>query len=529
MERLKENKISFYSIVISFMFLIYIGSIFIGSTLLFAAHMSMTSFNFFIFPIIAMFIAKYFLNKDNSGVTWKFMIFSIILFFISTGLLASINNIIWDYSYDSLAYHQEAVIAIKNGWNPFYQSRMPMNLWVMHYAKASCVFAASIFKITNRIESAKILSSFLPLILLVLSFGTFYLITKKRKILSGFAALILILNPVILGQSFTYYVDSMLGIYVIFLIINLVLILFYKDLTLFKYLTLVNIAVFLSNIKFTGLAYAGIILLAFLICSFFFNEKKYNIRLLIFLICSLVITVGIVGFNPYVTNTINNGNPLYPLAGKGKINIMTNNTPLDYRYDGQFEQFYKSMIAVPSTLNPNGKPAKSFSQLFEVNSHVLTFYAGVDARMRGFGVYSILFLPISFIGLLYLLATCRNKKVLLYSILTLIFTFAVLFAGGAFWWARYINFIWLIPVGVGMLMVLKKSKISKVIGLLLLILLFVNSAILIPTMINYKIKQSDAVKNYIFSKQPLVIYENNFEPSYINKAKEFHLKYKIVK
>lgn len=528
MQRLKENKVAFYSILISFMFLIYIGSIFIGSTLLFVIHISMTKFNFFVFPIIAMFIAKYFLDKDNSSVTWKFMIFSIICFFVSAGLLAWANNILWDYSYDSMAYHQEAVIAIKNGWNPFYQSRIPMNLWVMHYAKASCVFAASIFKITNRIESAKILSSFLPLILLVLSFGTFYLITKKRKILSGFAALLLVLNPVILGQSFTYYVDSMLGIYVIFLIINIVLILFFKDLTLFKYLALVNIAVFLSNIKFTGLAYAGVILLAFLICSFFFNEKKYNIRLLIFLVCSLIITVGVIGFNPYVTNTINNGNPLYPLAGKGKINIMTNNTPLDYRYDGQFEQFYKSMIAVPSTINPNGKPAKSLSQLFEVNSNVLTFYAGVDARMRGFGVYSILFLPISFIGLLYLLATCRNKKVLTYSIVTLIFTIGTLLAAGSFWWARYINFIWLIPVGVGTFMVLKKSKISKIIGILLLILLFVNSAILIPTMISYKIRQSNSVKTYVFSK-PLVIYQNNFEPSFINKAKEFNLKYTIVK
>ena len=528
MERLKDNKIAFYSILISFMFLIYIGSVFIGSTLLFAIHVSMTSFNFIVFPIIAMFIAKYFLNKDNSGVTWKFMIFSIIFFFVSAGLLAWANNIIWDYSYDSLAYHQEAVIAIKNGWNPFYQSNIPMNLWVMHYAKASCVFAGSIFKLTGRIESAKILSSFLPLILLVLSFGTFYLITKRKMILSAFAAIILVLNPVVLGQSFTYYVDSMLGIYVIFLIINLVLILFFKDLTLFKYLTLVNVAIFLANIKFTGLAYAGVILLAFLISSFFFNDKKYNIRLLIFLICSLVITVGVVGFNPYVTNTINNGNPLYPLAGKGKINIMTNNTPLDYRYDGQFEQFYKSMIAVPSIKNPNGKPATSVGELFMVNKNVLKFYAGVDARMRGLGVYSIIFLPISFIGLLYLLATCRNKKALIYSGLTLVFTIGTLLAAGSFWWARYINFIWLIPVGVGTLMILKKSKISKIIGILLLILLFVNSAILIPTMIRYKVNHSNGVKAYVFTK-PLVIYQNNFEPSFINKAKEFDLKYTIVK
>ena len=73
-----------------------------------------------------------------------------------------------------------------------------------------------------------------------------------------------------------------------------------------------------------------------------------------------------------------------------------------------------------------------------------------------------------------------------------------------------------------------KSKISRIIGLLLLILIFVNSAMLLPTMINFKINQSNGVKKYIFAK-PLVIYQNNFEQSFINKAKEFDLKYTIVK
>lgn len=528
MYKLKENKTSYYSILISFMLLIYIGSIFIGSSLLFVVHIPITELNFFIFPIIAMFIAKLFLNKDKSNTTWTFMIFTLILFFVVSGILMFVNNIVWDYSYDSLAYHQDGVIALKNGWNPFYQSNIPMNLWVMHYAKAAPIFAATIFKFTGKIATAKILTSFLPLVLLLLSFGTFYLITKKKKILSIIAAIILVLNPVIIGQSFTFYVDSMLAMYVIFIIIGVFLILFSSDLHLFKYLALVNIAIFLCNIKFTGLAYAGIILFAFFICSLFFNDAKYNIRLLIFLICSLVITVGVIGFNPYITNTIHNGNPLYPLAGKGKINIMTNNTPLDYRYDGQFEQLYKSLIAVPSTTNPNGEAAKSISQLFEVNHNVLTFYSGVDARIRGLGVYSIIFMPIAFICAIYLFIRCRDKRILLFSLLTSIFVMAVVILGGSFWWARYVAFLWLVPVGVFTLMILKKSIISRIIGIVMLALVFVNSAIIIPTCISYKINQSNGVKNYLFSK-PLIIYQNNFEAAYINKANEFHLPYKIQK
>ncbi|MGL5821715.1 MAG: hypothetical protein ACRCYE_08805 [Sarcina sp.] len=528
MEKIKDNKLSYFTIILALLFTIYIGSVFIGSTLLFVIHIPITKFNFIIFPIISMIIAKVALNKDKQRLSWKSLIFSLILFFLICGILALINNSIWDFSYDSRAYHQEAVIALKNGWNPFYQSNIPMNIWVMHYAKASCVFAATIFKLTNRIESAKILTTLLPIILLVLSIGIFNLITKGKKILSIFTAIILVLCPVTIGQMFSYYVDSLLGIYVIMLIMVVFIILFFKDLHYFKYFALINIAVFLSNIKFTGLAYAGVILLAFLICSFIFNKKTYNIKLLIFLIISLIITVGVVGFNPYITNTINNGNPLYPLAGKGKINIMTVNTPSDFRYDNSFEQFYKSMVAIPSLNNPSGSSAKNLKQLLGVNKGVLELYSGTDARLRGFGVYSIIFLPIAIIGMFYLLFTCRDKKRLLFSLLIIIFLTATFLAAGSFWWARYIPFIWLLPVGVGLLMMLKKSNISKIIGFVLLVLILVNSLIIIPTAIHTKINDSNKLKTYIFTK-PLIIQEGPFMPSYINKAKEFNLNYTIEK
>lgn len=112
------------------------------------------------------------------------------------------------------------------------------------------------------------------------------------------------MSPINIAQVFTYYVDSELGIYIIILLITLILILFFKDLVYFKYFALVNIATFLVNIKFTGLAYAGVILGAFVLCNFIYNNKKYNIKLITFLIFSFIFSVCIIRFNPYVTNTI---------------------------------------------------------------------------------------------------------------------------------------------------------------------------------------------------------------------------------
>ena len=84
------------------------------------------------------------------------------------------------------------------------------------------------------------------------------------------------------------------------------------------------------------------------------------------------------------------------------------------------------------------------------------------------------------------------------------------------------------PVGVGFFFSLKKSKILRRGGISLLILIFINSIMIVPGAIGIKIYYSNKLKNYIFSK-PLIIKENNFTPSYINKAKEFDLKYTIEK
>lgn len=529
LKMIKDNKLSYYLIIISFMFIAYIGSIFIGGASLFIFGISIIKLNFIVFPIITMFIAKLILNKDKEYISFKFLIFTLIGFFVLVVILALINNYIWDVSYDSLAYHELGVSNLYKGWNPFYNSKdANINLWVMHYTKASSIFAASIYKLTGTIASAKLITTLLPIVLFTLSFAVFNLIIKNRKWLSIFAAFILVINPVFIGQAFSFYVDATLGVYVIILIINLFLILFYKDLLFFKYFALINVAVFLINIKFTGLAYAGVILLAFLIVSFIYNSKKYNKNLIVFLICGFIFSVVIIGFNPYVTNTLNNGNPLYPLAGKGKINIMTNNTPKDFRGDNGFYQAYRSLIGVPTLQDSKGAKAHTIQGLFGVNGNTLQYYSGEDARIRGFGVYSIIFIPLSFIGALYLLITCRKKKLLISSILTLVFVSGIAIAGGGFWWARYVPFLWGLPLLVGLFMFLRKGKVIKTIGMAFLILMFVNSIIIMPYALYYKIKGSNGMKEYIFEKN-LVIQKGEFSKAYKNIAQQYHLDYKYEK
>ena len=92
LNRIEDNKASYYSILISFMFLAFIGSIFIGSALLFYIKVPVNGVSFVIFPIITMIIGKFVLNKDRKNVSWKFLILTLIGFFVLVAILAVINN-----------------------------------------------------------------------------------------------------------------------------------------------------------------------------------------------------------------------------------------------------------------------------------------------------------------------------------------------------------------------------------------------------------------------------------------------------
>ncbi|MPQ42589.1 hypothetical protein [Clostridium tarantellae] len=524
---LKKNKITYYIILVSLIFLCIIGSVFLGSSFLFIFKIPITRINFLIFPIIAIVVIKYLFKKDNEKISWTFLIFTLLSFFLISGILAIVCNYIWDYSYDSLWYHQEGIVRLAKDWNPFYEWQpKDINIWVNHYAKAPWIFAATICKITGYIETGKILSVLLPIISGFLSFAIFYLITKGRIFLSSIGALILIMNPVNISQIFTYYVDSQQGCYIIFLLMILYLIIFTKGFKYFKYFSLFNIAIFLSNIKFTGLAYSIAILGMYLIYVFITKENNKKIKVFNFLLISLIITVGIVGFNPYITNIINKGNPLYPLAGKEKIDIMTDNIPSEFRYDNEFNKLIKSLIAYPIDENIYGNRT-DLKDMFVLNEDVIKYYSNTDPRVRGFGIYSPIFFPITLLLMCILLIISKNKKVKIVSILCLIGLIGITLYGGEFWWARYMAFTWIFPVLTAILCCINKKNIIKISGSFLLVLLFINSITLIPSL-KYKIKKGKDSREYFFSiSKPIEILNDKFKYSKVNKAEEYHISYII--
>jgi hypothetical protein len=82
------------------------------------------------------------------------------------------SGTLYDLSVDGQYYHQAAIIAMHNGWDPLTQELPPAgeNLWIEHYPQGAWSHAAVLYRVMGRIEPAKALN----LLLLLASFGVCY-------------------------------------------------------------------------------------------------------------------------------------------------------------------------------------------------------------------------------------------------------------------------------------------------------------------------------------------------------------------
>ena len=132
----------------------------------------------------------------------------------------------YDLTYDGNAYHKTAIAFMKEGWNPLYESArdfqqdhttvIPINekskvdIWIEHYPKATWIIGALMYNLTDNIEAGKAVTIILTIMVLILSYNILSKIFSKKWTI--IFSLLLTLNPIVLGQFFSYYLDGLLGI-----------------------------------------------------------------------------------------------------------------------------------------------------------------------------------------------------------------------------------------------------------------------------------------------------------------------------
>ena len=172
--------------------------------------------NAILFPL-SLFIAAlvFYLVLNSEGYTkqtfWGVLVFvtGLSVFFFA------LSGHFYDFSFDGQWYHQDAIILLKNGWNPFYDLPILDEIasgknanYINCYPKAPWTISACLYATTGAIEYAK----FYQLILLAASFFLSLHFTLRWFTLSLVSAsllsFVIAFSPVVVGQSLSFYVDG---------------------------------------------------------------------------------------------------------------------------------------------------------------------------------------------------------------------------------------------------------------------------------------------------------------------------------
>nr|NJM03089.1 hypothetical protein [Desulfobacula sp.] len=268
--------------------------------------------------------------------------------------------------------------------------------------------------------------------------------------------MILALNPVAVCQSLTYYVDGqtwsllLAAAYLIFLFV------LEKRGAWNMMLFLVILA--LANIKFTSLVYLLVMLAGYYLILLVTRPGKELIQTVRVTGGAVLIAVLCIGFNPYVTNSLINGHPFYPVYGENKVDIITGNAPHEFKDKNRFEKFYLSFLGRSGNLMRTWSDEKIDLKVpFTLDLKEIKAMAGCDVRVAGFGpFFSGIFLASA---LLYVLSKAGkwgrgmgekesdrfSGKVSWIDALLFFVVFSVVI-NPEFWWARYVPQLWAVPV-----------------------------------------------------------------------------------
>lgn len=384
----------------------------------------------------------------------------------------ALSALFLDLSIDGQTYHQEAIIQLKQGWIPTYQTYQGLHAaWINHYAKGSEVFAGVIYAATQQIELGKALN---PLLIVSSFFVSFAAIVKAKRVAvptAAFFALLAALNPVSVYQAFSYYVDGPLAS-LLLISLALLYILFVEV----RWLSLVGLAatlILLANMKFTGLVYA-VLVLAGAGLLYLLWKRPYRLwPTAISAAVGLGLAGVVVGFNPYVINTWQKGHPFYPLAGTSTVNIMTTNMPADFHEKNRFEKLLVAFFA--RSENVTAPKETQLKVPFTVAPSELDIFFIPDTRIGGFG-------PLFGGALLLWLGLAIALGFGKVPGLAFLGASIALLVGSSVinpeaWWARYAPQLWLVPLITCLVAWSSQRRWAKAASALLLLVLAANVAL----------------------------------------------------
>lgn len=424
-----------------------------------------------------------------------------------------------DGSWDGLAYQQEGVLRLAAGWNPLTEDArrygQGADLYVNHYPKGGSIPAASVASATGRLEAGKLFNLTLAVAAFAMASAALLQLTALRPGTALLLGALAALNPVFVGQALTFYVDGMLAELLAVLVAALALWIWKPN---WRLLAIACVAVCLIiNVKFTGIGYAGALVAVATLVVWRRHGTAPMIRFASAGLLAAVVGFAVIGYAPYVLNTVEKGGPFYPIspAPPDRADSLVFWRPVNLFDRDRVTRFLVSNFSESESVRP---PRSSQLKIpFSLSASERTSIYGPDLEVGGFGPLfggALILVAVSAAALLLTPAT-RSAAVL-----------ALLITGGLFasvlmhsetWWARFVPQAWLmlIPVSAVGLSLSRRSAQWWLAATCVLVAL-ANAALTGASAVRLQFAYRQAVEASLeeigSAPQPISVYLDTFPP-----------------
>ncbi len=399
-----------------------------------------------VFPVAMLIgpVLYFFQNRKQSAVTFRPLLGYALVLLFSFGLSA----LFWENTYDGQTYHWQTFTSLMNGWNPWralLPDAVPNAIFINHYPKGQELFAAAANCFFGSDEMGKAAGPILAAATFCYGYALLRRHLSRKK--SGILALLLVANPVILCQLFTYMPDGLLACSLMLLAGGL----FHAFggrksgwwMALFA-------AAILISLKFTGLVYAVAL---FGLAGIFWLWRARGLNKSVFVFAGksaliLLFSTFFISANPYATNLLRGHHVFHPLMGKEAVNIMVGtNSPPSFAQKTRVEKLALSLFARSGNVHGAAvAPEPALKIPFTFRPKEWTVFKAPSVLYSGFGpLFSgVLLLSAALAFFIFKRNRESGKHLAVFTTLVLL----LVLINPESWLARYVPHLWLLPVGV---------------------------------------------------------------------------------
>ena len=486
--------------------------------------------SFFISSFLSVFLSK---RDDHKAIkTYLPIVYSFILVVFS--LLFS--TLYYDFSFDGQWYHHPAIYKLEGGWNAFINPLIDAHKSILHFPKGTWYFSASIFSTLGVFETGKCLNIIMMAVASLMAYATLrdYNVSKIKSLA---LSCLIILHPVVWSEITTFQNDN--NLYLSLAIYSFAIFSWLRTKDKVPLLLGVMSSIFLINTKFTGLVFL-IVFAFFGFVYFSIYKPKFILKYIAVHAIIIIMGVGVFGFNPYVTNLIHRGHPLYPIMGTAKYPSHISNgkdgneiheTPKNMMGKPTLTRFFYANFSRPSNAPYNNQ--RNAELIFPLSSKVSDWdvYRFHDLRIAAFGPFFSGVLVLSFGYLIYLCVVLGNKR--WHLLIPLLAIFTSLFLSRHFWWARFGPQLWLFPISLIVASFLTFSgKRKQLFNWTFLIIIIANGLIVLSIHLNWVHQSTNVLRQQLkdikTQNKTIEICMYWFNKSMNRKLDEWDIKYKEI-